>query len=127
MINTKKINNLLNKKNGHNYEDFQVDIRYLEENDKVKDGDEGIFYQLNCKKSINNRIDGTKRRFDNVHYINPNQVFKHRYITFVPDSATFVWIQCRFFFGRNRQKMNSQKIFSVPHNEGVNKAINSTR
>lgn len=98
----------------HSYEDFQVSIRYLEDNDNIEDGDVDILYQLHCSKSINDRIDGKKRRFGNVHYINPKQVFKHRYVTFVPDSASFVWIQCRFFFGKNKQKMNSQKIFCVP-------------
>ena len=100
----------------HSYEDFQVSIRYLEDKDNIEDGDKNISYQLKCTKSINGRINGEKRLFANVHYINPKQVFKHRYITFIPISASFVWVQCRFFFGKKKNKMNSQKIFRVPNN-----------
>lgn len=100
----------------HSYKDFQVGIRYLEDQDIIEDGDVEISYQIKCGKSINDRINGEKRYFSNVNYINPNQIFKHRYITYIPVSASFIWVQCKFIFGRNMQKMNTQKIFSVPKN-----------
>jgi hypothetical protein len=102
----------------HEYEDFQLSVRYLLPEDKIKDGLKEISYQLECSKTIDERIGEEKRRFSNVHYINPKQEFKHRYITFIPANATFVWIQCKFLFiYGDKVKMNSQKIFRVPASE----------
>jgi hypothetical protein len=102
----------------HEYEDFQLSIRYLLPEDEIKDGSEKISYQLDCSKTIDERIGKEKRLFSNVEYINPKQEFKHRYITFIPANATFVWIQCRFLFKHgNKVKTNSQKIFRVPASE----------
>lgn len=102
----------------HEYKDFQVSVRYLLPEDKVEDGDEGILYQLNFPRSIDERISGKKRFFGNVEYINPKQEFNHRYITSIPINATFVWIQCKFLFIlRKEVKMNSQRIFRVPASE----------
>jgi len=100
----------------HRYEDFQLSIRYFLQEDAIEDGDKKILYQLKCLRSINDRINGEKRSFGNVDYLNPRQVFKHRYITFVPAEASLVWVQCRFFFRirTRKQKINSQRIFRVP-------------
>lgn len=99
----------------HEYKDFQVSIRYLTPEDKVEDGDGKILYQLDFPRSVDDRINGEKRFFGNVQYINPKQEFKHRYITYIPLNATFVWVQCKFLFKlRNEVKMNSQRIFRVP-------------
>ena len=100
------------------YHDFQVSIRYLLPEDKVEDGNDRIFYQLNCPRSIDERMKGAKRLFGNVEYINPRQEFKHRYVTHIPINATFVWVQCKFWFKlRKAQKVNSQRIFRVPLSE----------
>lgn len=117
----------------HTYRDFQVTVRFLESTDGITDGPLGIEYQLDAPKTIDKRIkdkrffagvdisnsrkdaDAQKRLTQN--YINPRQQFHHRYITWIPDSASFVWVQCKFNFslGRHReQKMNSQRIFRVP-------------
>jgi hypothetical protein len=102
----------------HEYKDFQVSIRYLLPEDKVEDGDLKILYQLKFSRSIDERINGGKRFFGNVEYINPRQEFRHRYITHIPINATFVWVQCRFLFKiRKETKMNSQRIFRVPSKE----------
>ena len=99
------------------YKNFQVTIRYLMLGDTIKDGSESINYQLNCSKTIDERIEGQKRLFANVDYINPKQEFKHRYVTFVPIETSFIWVQCKFIFGKNETRMNSQKIFHVPVND----------
>jgi hypothetical protein len=102
----------------HEYKDFQVSIRFLLPEDKIEDGNEKIFYQLNCPRSIDERIKGERRFFGNVKYINPKQEFKHRYITYIPINATFVWVQCKFSFELRKEiKMNSQRIFRVPASE----------
>ena len=105
----------------HSYKDFQVTIRYLLPEDKIEDSsDERVKWQLNCYRTIDERINKEKRFFDNVDYINPKQEFKHRYVTFIPVKATFIWIQCKFDFekkkisGKVKKKMSSQKIFHVP-------------
>jgi cell division protein YceG involved in septum cleavage len=104
----------------HKYEDFQVSVRYLKPEDEIKDGAENLSYQLHCPTTIDERIDGQKRLFSNVDYINPKQEFKHRYITFIPVNATFVWVQCKFSFKLKKDvKMNSQRIFRVPAGENV--------
>lgn len=101
------------------YRDFQVSIRYLLPIDKIEDGKADIFYQLNCPTSIDDRLkEGERRLFGNVNYINPKQEFKHRYVTHIPANATFVWVQCKFWFKRKEVKMNSQRIFRVPLREG---------
>jgi hypothetical protein len=101
------------------YEDFQVSIRYLLPDDKIQDGSDKVFYQVDCPRSINSRLEkGVTRKFGNVDYINPRQEFRHRYITHVPAAATFVWVQCRFWFkNRKKEKINSQRIFRVPMSE----------
>ncbi|MGH9931589.1 MAG: hypothetical protein ACREA9_20470 [Pyrinomonadaceae bacterium] len=109
----------------HTYRDFQVKIRYLEHTDEITDGSKEIYYQLQAEKKIDARIEKAKRFFagvddskTNQNYINPRQQFRHRYITWIPRSATFVWVKCEFDFGVGRrgkpQKMNTQRIFRVP-------------
>jgi hypothetical protein len=118
----------------HTYTDFQVTVRYLEPMDEITDGGADIQYQLKAAKTIDDRIGKAKRFFAGVdlsnlpedakaqtsrtqNYINPKQQFHHRYVTWIPKSASFVWIQCKFNFslGWNRkQKTNSQRVFRVP-------------
>ena len=98
----------------HTYRDFQVAIRYLEHTDEITDGPSRIQYQLEAPKTIDDRIDKTKRFFagvdlskDNQNYINPRQQFRHRYVTWIPSGASFVWVQCKFDFSvgwHGRQK-----------------------
>ena len=93
-------------------------VRYIHQDDKIEDGGEEILYQLKVSRKIDERINGNKRFFANVNYLNPKQEFKHRYVTFVPVGATFVWVQCKFFFTlREAMKVNSQRIFRVPAGE----------
>ena len=115
----------------HTYKDFQITCRYLLPDDEVEDGSKGIQYQLNFPRTIDTRlkegpleIEKPKRYFTGVddsdknqNYINPKQTFKHRYITWIPVNATFVWIQCKFLFDLGKdvvQKTNSQRICHVP-------------
>jgi hypothetical protein len=123
----------------HTYRNFQVKIRYLEHMDEITDGSKDIYYQLQMKKKIDDRInprpgeketddrgEKAKRFFAGVddpkneqNYINPKQQFRHRYITWIPISATFVWVKCEFEFDFDVEglpkKMNTQRIFRVPH------------
>ena len=103
----------------HSYENFRVSVRYLLPEDEVLDGPDRIKYQLTFPSTIDARIDGKKRFFANVNYINPRQKFNHRYITYVPSNATFVWVQCQFFFSikPGTMKVDSQRIFRVPEAE----------
>jgi hypothetical protein len=67
-----------------------------------------------------------KRFFANAEYLNPNQAFKHRYITSIPIDATLLWVQCKFALMRKSWfrkpeedttkhiRVNSQRIFRVP-------------
>ena len=98
------------------YQEFQITARYLLSGDKVEDGDgEKINYQLSAPRTIDDRIGGKRRLFSNVEYINPKQVFRQRYITYIPGDAAFLWIQTKFFFRlKGREKVNSQRIFRVP-------------
>jgi len=98
------------------YEDFQISTRYLLPEDKIEDGDPKLNYQLHAMRTIDDRIGGKKRFFANVEYLNPKQVFRQRYITYVPGDATFVWVQTKFFFRlKGKEKVNSQRIFAVPN------------
>ena len=112
----------------HAYRDFQATVRYLERTDEIIDGPEEINYQLEAPKTIDDRIDKAKRFFAGVdlsngkqNYINPRQQFRHRYVTWIPSTASFVWVQCKFDFGvgwHRKQKTNSQRIFRVPDSAG---------
>jgi len=126
----------------HTYRDFQVTVRYLERTDEITDGPDGINYPLEAPKTIDDRIDKVKRffagvdranspkdgmaqRHRNQNYINPRQQFRHRYVTWIPNSASFVWVQCKFNFSlgwHREQKTNSQRVFRVP-DAAVNKEI----
>jgi hypothetical protein len=110
---------LRNKSSGRlRYEDFQVVARYVLPDDPIQDGSDRINYQLRFPRTIDERIGGGKRFFANAEWINPGQEFRHRYITYIPIEATFVWVQTRHFFNlRGRQKSNAQKILRVPRNE----------
>jgi hypothetical protein len=102
------------------YEDFQVTARYLLRGDKVEDGGHRIRHQLKFPRTIDERIGGEKRFFSNVEYINPKQVFRHRYITSIPAEATFLWVQTKFFFDlKVQEKCDSQRIFMVPQHEDI--------
>ena len=108
----------------HTYRDFQVTVRYLEHTDESADGSDRIQYQLQASRTIDERIGKAKRFFagvdlsnGNQNYINPRQQFRHRYVTWIPSSASFVWIQCKFDFSvgwHRKQKTNTQRIFRVP-------------
>lgn len=106
------------------YEDFILRVRYIERNDEVIDGDEKLNYQLYFPKSTDSEIqkegENKKRReFHNADFINPKMKFRHRYITSIPKSASFIWIQGKFKFIINRKEAitNSQRIFRVPASE----------
>jgi hypothetical protein len=100
------------------YEEFQITARYLLPEDKVEDGDHRIHHQLQFPRNIDQRIGGEKRYFSNAEYINPKQLFRHRYVTFIPGEATFLWVQTKFFFDlKGREKCDSQKILRVPESE----------
>lgn len=103
------------------YRDFYVGVRYLLPDDPIEDGAGKINYQLHCPNSINDRISKDLRRFGNAEYINPKQAFRHRYITFVPAEATFVWVHCKFTFNIKRRELitDAQKIFLVPKPESL--------
>jgi hypothetical protein len=105
-----------------NYGGVRVTVRYLLPSDEVKDGDERVSYQMDCARSIN-RIADTVRRFSNASYIDPRLTFRHSYVTFIPASATVVWVQCRLtFLGKQRwwhwkrrsARKNAQRGFKVP-------------
>jgi hypothetical protein len=97
------------------YQDFQIRARYLLPGDKVEDGSPRVNYQLSAPRTIDDRIGAEKRFFANVEYINPRQVFRQRYITYIPGDATFLWIQTKFFFRlKAMEKVNSQRVFRVP-------------
>jgi hypothetical protein len=124
----------------HTYRDFQVTLRYLTAEDEIVDGPPEIQHQLLVKKTIDGRLQSSAgkepqgrriRRFfsgvadgpANENYINPGQQFHQRYVTWVPDDATFVWVQCKFSFDIGRggmQKTNTQKIFAVPESTTAN-------
>ena len=117
----------------HTYTDFQVTVRYFLPEDKLEDGPAMINYQLQCPRTIDERLinrtgetPAPMRVFsgadltakdENQNYIHPNQIFNQRYITWIPENATFVWVQCKFFYkigSKRTQKTNTQKIFKVP-------------
>ena len=120
------------------YRDLQVTLRYLRPEDKVEDGGEKLLYQLKFPRTTDELIHPAKRSFANAEYLNPNQAFKHRYITSIPIEATFLWVQCKLAVMRkpllkhhepgeeaqaekpnekNSVKVNSQRIFRVPGKE----------
>lgn len=87
--------------------------------DKVEDSDHPkLNYQLKALRTTDDRIDGKKRHFTNVEYINSKQVFRQRYITYIPADPTFLWIQTKFSFKlKGEEKVDSQRIFRVPNEE----------
>jgi hypothetical protein len=107
----------------HKYQDFQVVIRYLLPDDKIEDGGAKVNYQLLCPRVIDERIDKQPRFFANAEYINPRLTFRHSYVTFIPEKATFIWVQCKLRYpmhGRwlgwkkELQTKNAQRFFKVP-------------
>ena len=110
----------------HDYQDFQLKIRYLLPTDEVTDGSEKINFQLNFPRIIDERLSERCRYFANVAYIDPRLSFRHSYITFIPAEATFIWVQCKLLFPTKRhwllwkKKMemkNTQRLFKVPKRE----------
>jgi hypothetical protein len=101
------------------YQHFFVKVRYLTGEDRIEDSPiDKLKFQLHCPRSINERVGGKDRAFDNASWIDPKQEFKHRYVTFIPAEATFLWVQTSFIrlHGR-KEKSNSQRIFLVPREE----------
>ena len=119
----------------HKYRNFRVRVRSLLPKDKIVDAPGRWLYQLEFPHSIDDRLRRSEmgesahaeRTFGTVDYINPRQRFQHRYPTFVPAEATFIWVHCRFDFGsglalwlrravsrRQPPHVDSQKVFAVP-------------
>jgi hypothetical protein len=105
------------------YRNFRIVVRYALPGDDVVDGPKKVNHQLLCTRTIDERIDGETRYFANSSYIDPHLCFQHRYVTFVPINAVFVWLQARMEFPRHDlwrpwkktyQIKNSQRIFKVP-------------
>jgi hypothetical protein len=114
------------------YSDFRIVIRYLLPYDPIEDGSKDIAYQLHCPRTINERLSTDKpkaiRCFTNAMYIDPRLTFRHSYITFVPQDATFVWVQCSLRFcgrrewyawRRSSETKNAQRLFRVPSLAGA--------
>jgi len=95
------------------YKDLQITARYFLAGDKIEDGGPQIKYQLNAPRSIDERIGGKERFFVTPPYINPTQLFRHRYVTYISGDATFVWIQTKLSIHPKGgwQKVNAQRIF----------------
>jgi hypothetical protein len=68
--------------------------------------------------TIDSRIDGRRREFANAEFIDPRLTFRHSYVTFVPENATFLLVQCSLDFPmpwrRRAAKKNTQKLLRVP-------------
>ena len=104
------------------YKNFRVNLRYLRQTDSVTDGSSKIGHQLDFPNTIDTRVD-SKRFFAYAVYINPRLTYRHSYITFVPDDASFIWVHCGMLF-RTRDKWyslkttehvkNGQRLFRVP-------------
>jgi hypothetical protein len=105
----------------HDYSDFSITVRYFLPEDEIRDGEAAIHYQLECERTIDQRIGGKKRTFANVAYIEPRLTFRHSYITFVPADSTFIWLQCRMKFRpgirRRGKTKNVQRLLQVPTSE----------
>jgi hypothetical protein len=85
-------------------------------------------WRLSQEKDLNSQGQILSRvyRFIGNLYIN---VKMNQPQTFLPEEATFVWVQCKFKFGRKQpqkmdgqgtkkqQKMSSQRIFRVPNSQ----------
>lgn len=105
------------------YRQFRVVVRYILPDDEIIDGPPKLNYQLLCSRTIDDRIGGAARYFANSAYIDPQLCYQHRYVTFVPEEAVFVWIQVRMAFRRRdlwrpwkkfEEIKNSQRLFRVP-------------
>jgi len=97
------------------YDNFQITARYLLPGDAIEDGEHKIHHQMKCPRTIDDRIGGEKRYFSNTQYINPKQEFRHRYVTFIPEQATFLWLQAKFLFDlKGTVKIDGQRIFRAP-------------
>ena len=104
------------------YHNFRVVVRYFLPSDQIVDGPAKLNYQLLCLRSIDERIQA-QRYFANASYIDPHLTFRHTYITYVPEAATFVWVQAQLQyshrevlrFGRRIEAVkNAQRLFKVP-------------
>jgi hypothetical protein len=109
----------------HWYRQFRVVVRYLLPEEEIIDGEERLNYQVVCKRSIDDRINGYPRYFSNASYIDPRLTFRHSYVTFIPAEATFLWVQLKLKFPRRdvwkpwkrvEELKNSQRLFKVPLN-----------
>jgi hypothetical protein len=107
----------------HWYRQFRVVVRYLLPGDEIIDGPEKVSYQLFCTRTIDDRVGRQSRYYANAAYIDPRLTFRHSYVTFVPEEATFVWVQLRLVFQRRDswrpwkrvdEIKNSQRLFKVP-------------
>jgi hypothetical protein len=106
----------------HRYRNFRVVVRYLASGDPIRDGDkQPLEYQLFVPHSIDSRIDRNHRLFSNAEFIDPRLTFRHSYITFVPEHATFLLVQCSLDFPvpwkKKDKRKNTQKFVRVPLSE----------
>jgi hypothetical protein len=102
----------------HRYSDFRVVARYILPDDAIADGDERLHYQVHFPHTIDSRIGRVHRTFANASYIDPRLTFRHRYVTFVPVTATFVLVQCSLRYSspwkKTSEVKNVQRLFCVP-------------
>ena len=108
------------------YRNFELSVRYLTSSDRICDGEETFAHQVVFPHSIDERIGKRKRYFANSVYINPKTTFRHSYITFIPNNASFVRLHCEMLF-RTRDDWhrfrsaehvkNQQRLFAVPREQ----------
>jgi hypothetical protein len=107
----------------HEYSEFRVVVRYLLPGEKITDGPDKTNYQLLCNSTINDRIGGRARYYANASFIDPGLTFRHSYVTFVPENATFLLVQLKLVFTRRdswrpwkkiEETKNTQRLIAVP-------------
>lgn len=99
----------------HPYRDFRLVVRYLLSGDAIVDGDERVGRQVRFPHSIDERINGIRRTFSNVAYVDPRLTFTHSYVTFVPAETACLLVQCSLRYPRlwrwRYTRKNTQKMF----------------
>jgi hypothetical protein len=96
----------------HPVKDFKLTLRYLCEDDPIRDGDEKVKFQVVFPHLINERIENQERFLWKDTYIDPGLRYRNSYITFLPLKATFVLLQGKFVYGK--EPFTAQKLLKVP-------------
>ena len=107
----------------HRIREFSFDLRTLDVNDPIEEGEKEINYQTRIPRKVKEAA-WIPRDWEST-FIEPGLKTRYSYVVAVPRTAKFVLVHGKFDYGRKGLFHTSDKLVAVPESNGELAAANA--